>query len=320
MPAALSSVLSPSTAASLGAIEYNKENSGSGEFKQAISQGMFGAKGSPLHVDLSNYMPGAGTKPTPSPQDYTSNARIDQFQNQSPIEKELKKTVESTQAMVVTYIKGRVPLGDDKFNATDMFRSILDILKAMENVQMVKMMEDGNRIALNNLFMQMPQQVGNRALVKDDEFEFKGEDNVNFAIEVPANAGLTTVSLVNEMGEEVRSWVLDEKGLNPINWNGRSDKGEMCVHGNYKVMAAYENAEGQLQTVPIYVTHRIDSVVYDPAKNGGYPEFRGAGNRPIENVLAVYDKAAPANAKQLTNSPTTTNEAETITEDTTEEV
>lgn len=302
MPA-LSSILSPTTAASLGSIEYNnKETNGSGDFKQTMSQGMFGAKGNPLHVNMANYMPDSGTKPTASPQDYTSNARIDQFQNQTPTEKELRKTVESTQAMVVTYIKGRVPLGDDKFNATDMFRSILDILKAMENVQMVKMMEDGNRIALNNLFMQMPQQVGNRALVQDDVFEFQGEDNINFAVEVPANAGLTTVALINEMGEEVRTWVLDEKGLNPLSWNGKGDADEICAHGNYKVAAIYETEDGAVNSAPVYVTHRIDSVVYDPAKNGGYPEFRAPGNRPIQNVLAVYDKAAPANTKQIASS------------------
>lgn len=293
MPA-LSSLLSPTTAANLSNIEDQRQQVGANnDYKKAISQGMFGAKGSPLHVDLSNYMPNAGATPVKSSQDYNSNARIDQFQNQTPIEKELKKTVESTQAMVVTYIKGRVPLGDDKFNATDMFRSILDILKAMENVQMVKMMEDGNRIALNNLFMQMPQQVGNRALVQDDEFEFQGEDNINFAVEVPENAGLTTVALINEMGEEVRTWVIDQKGLNPISWNGKDEAEKKCDKGAYKVVAIYETEDGLPQTVPIYVTHKIESVVYDQAQNGGYPEFRGPGNKALQNVLAVYDKATP---------------------------
>jgi flagellar hook assembly protein FlgD len=318
--AGLSSVLSPSIAANLGNIEEQRKQVGAnGDFKQ-VSQGMFGAKGSPLHVDLANYMPDSGSKTTVSPTDYTSNARIDQFQNRSPIEKELKKTVESTQAMVVTYIKGRVPLGDDKFNATDMFRSILDILKAMENVQMVKMMEDGNRIALNNLFMQMPQQVGNRALVQDDAFEFQGEDNTNFAVDVPENASLTTVSLINEeTGEEVRTWVLDQKGLNPLSWNGKSDENKDCAHGNYKVVAYYENSDGLAQTAPIYVTHKIESVVYDPAKNGGYPEFRGPGNRPLQNVLAVYDKAPPA--KQLASGTAAIDDtASSIPDDETTEV
>src|SRR3989338_1274071 len=299
MPA-LSSLLSPKTAANLSNIEdQSKQVGANSDFKQTISQGMFGAKGSPLHVDLSNYMPNAGAIPAQSSQDYNSNARIDQFQNQTPIEKELKKTVESTQAIVVTYIKGRVPLGDDKFNATDMFRSILDILKAMENVQMVKMMEDGNRIALNNLFMQMPQQVGNRALVQDDEFEFQGEDNINFAVEVPENAGLTTVALINELGEEVRTWVLDQKGLNPISWNGKDEAEKACAKGTYKVVAIYETEDSLPQPVPIYVTHKIESVVYDQAQNGGYPEFRGPGNRALQNVLDVYDKAPPTIANKI---------------------
>lgn len=140
------------------------------------------------------------------------NANIDRFTKSegSQLQKDIKKTVKGIQEMVLAYVKGRVPLGDDKFNTTDMLRSMLDMLNATGNMQQAAMQEDSNKMALQQLCVLMSQQVGREALVKDNRLDFKGKP-MNIAVDVPEEGGSVLVAIEDATGRIIRSFEMDEQ-------------------------------------------------------------------------------------------------------------
>ena len=72
------------------------------------------------NINLKSYFPEEKEISQTPFNDLLKNADIDTFTKGqgSPLEKDINKTVKGIQEMVLAYVKGRVPLGDDKFNTT----------------------------------------------------------------------------------------------------------------------------------------------------------------------------------------------------------
>lgn len=241
------------------------------------------------NINLKSYFPEEKEISQTPFNDLLKNADIDTFTKGqgSPLEKDIKKTVKGIQEMVLAYVKGRVPLGDDKFNTTDMLRSMLDMLNATGNMQRAAMQEDGNKMALQQLYLSMSNQVGKDALIKDNKLEFK-DRAIDFAIDVPEQEGIVHVTLSDLGGKTLREWRIDEQpGIQYLRWDGLNDDGEVAETGSYTVHASIEDEEGKNIPVSLYVPKRIEEVRFDPAKNGRLPVYY-SGNKPIQQMLSVY--------------------------------
>ena len=242
------------------------------------------------NINLENYFPKEKEANKTPFNDLLKKSDIDTFtkSQSSPLEKDIKKTVKGIQEMVLAYVKGRVPLGDDKFNTTDMLRSMLDMLNATGNMQRAAMQEDGNKMALQQLYLSMCSQVGRDALIKDNKLEFK-DRAIDFVVDVPEEQeGAVRVTLTNLSGEILKEWQMDEQpGIQYLRWDGLKNDGEIAEKGSYTVHAVIENEEGKSTTVPMYVPKRIEEVRFDPAKNGRLPVYY-SGNQPIKQMLSVY--------------------------------
>lgn len=262
-----------------------------------VSPSVIGSQEFRSNINLANYFPKekeVGQNPF---NDLLKKVDIDTFtkEQSSPLEKDIKKTVKGIQEMVLAYVKGRVPLGEDKFNTTDMLRSMLDMLNATGNMQRAAMQEDSNKMALQQLYLLMCQQVGRDALIKDNKLEFKGRV-VDFAVDVPEQEGAVHVVLTDLSGITLKEWEMEEKsGIQYLQWDGLNEDGEVAEHGDYAVHAVIEDEEGKITPVPLYVPKRIEEVRFDPAKNGRLPVYY-SGNQPIKQMLSVYgrDMATPS--------------------------
>ncbi len=252
------------------------------------------------NIKLENYFPQEKkTSGTPF-DDLLKEPDIDTFTRgeSSQLEKDIKKTVRGIQEMVLAYVKGRVPLGDDKFNTTDMLRSMLDMLNATGNMQRVALEEDGNKMSMHQLYLLMCQQVGRDALVKDNKLEFKGK-TINFAIEAPEQEGTVQIAISNINGEVIREWELEgQPGIQYINWDGLDDRGEVAEQGYYAVHAVITDAEERSLIIPAYIPKRIEEVRFDPASNGKFPTYF-SGNQPIRQMLSVYSGESSVSAKSI---------------------
>ena len=255
------------------------------------------------NINLSNYFPKEKEQDTLHPfGDLVKKADIETFtkSQSSPLEKDIKKTVRGIQEMVLAYVKGRVPLGDDKFNTTDMLRSMLDMLNATGNMQRAAMQEDSNKIALQQLYLSMSQQVGRDALIKDNKLEFKGKP-MDFVVDVPEEGGTVLVVLSDLSGRPLKEWTLgDQPGIQYLNWDGRNEEGEVAEPGSYTVHSVKQDEEGKIVPVALYVPKRIEEVRFDPAKNGRLPVYY-SGNQPIRQMLSVY--GADTSAVTRSSSP-----------------
>lgn len=254
---------------------------------------MIGSEGFRPNIDLTKYYP---KEKEAMPQSFNDvlnyNADIDRFTKTegSQLQKDIKKTVKGIQEMVLAYVKGRVPLGDDKFNTTDMLRSMLDMLNATGNMQQAAMQEDGNKMALQQLCVLMSQQVGRDALVKDSKLDFKGKP-VNIAVEVPEEAGAILVAIENSSGAIIRSFEMNEQpGIQYMQWDGLDDEGETAKADTYMVRAVRQDEESNTIAVPLYVPRKIEELRFDPTQNGRFPVYY-SGNQPIRNMLSVYSGA-----------------------------
>lgn len=254
------------------------------------------------NINIGNYFPKEQKSSGTPFDDLLKDPDIDTFtkgQN-SPLEKDIKKTVRGIQEMVLAYVKGRVPLGDDKFNTTDMLRSMLDMLNATGNMQRAAMQEDGNKMALQQLYLLMCQQVGRDALVKDNKLEFK-DKTINFAVEVPDQEGTVHIALINSSGNAIREWELNgQPGIQHINWDGLDNDGEIVKRGDYAVHAVITDAEEKSVVIPSYIPRRIEEVRFDPASNGKFPTYF-SDNQPIRQMLSVYsgDPSPVASIKKI---------------------
>ena len=260
-----------------------------------------GSEGFRPNIDLAKYYPQEKVAPQQSFNDVLNdNADIDRFTKTegSQLQKDIKKTVKGIQEMVLAYVKGRVPLGDDKFNTTDMLRSMLDMLNATGNMQQAAMQEDGNKMALQQLCVLMSQQVGRDALVKDNRIDFKGK-SMNIAVEIPEEAGTVLVAIEDASGKIIRSWEMNESpGIQYVQWDGLDEEGEVAKVDTYMVHAARRDEEGKVMAVPLYVPRKIEELRFDPTSNGKFPVYY-SGNQPIRNMLSVYSGAdTPAVAPQ----------------------
>lgn len=241
------------------------------------------------NINLGNYFP-KETKSSGTPFDdllKNPNPDIDSFTRgqSSQLEKDIKKTVRGIQEMVLAYVKGRVPLGDDKFNTTDMLRSMLDMLNATGNMQRAAMQEDNNKMALQQIYLLMCQQLGKDALIKDNKLTFKGNP-VPFAIEVPQE-GIVQVALMNHQGDIVKAWELNEEpGIHNIYWDGLTESGEKAENDEYFIHSVISNGEESFP-IPAYTQKRIEEVRFDPANNSKFPIYY-SGNQPIKNMLSIY--------------------------------
>lgn len=250
------------------------------------------------NIKLENYYP-KETKSSGTPfDDLVKSPDIDTLRNgeSSQLEKDIKKTVRGIQEMVLAYVKGRVPLGDDKFNTTDMLRSMLDMLNATGNMQRVALQEDGNKIGLHNLFVSMSRNVGREALVKDHRIEFKGK-TTDLAIDIPEQEGIVQVALIDEKGLITREWTSNsEPGIQYINWDGLDKDGEVAKQGQYIVHATITDEEGKSAIIPSYIPKRIQEVRPDPAN--GKPVYY-SGNQPIRQMLSIYSGDPSVLAKSV---------------------
>lgn len=253
---------------------------------------VIGSEGFRSNINLSNYFPKdvkEGSEESPQRfNDLLKKADIESFtkSQSSPLERDIKKTVKGIQEMVLAYVKGRVPLGDDKFNTTDMLRSMLDMLNATGNMQRAAMQEDGNKMALQQLYLSMCQQVGRDALIKDNKLDFRGR-SMDIAVDMPAE-GRVLVSITNTIGKTIREWEMDGlPGIQYLRWDGLDEGGEVAAQEHYTVHAVIENEDGKITAVPLYVPRRIEEVRFDPAKNGRLPIYY-SGNQPIKNMLSIY--------------------------------
>ncbi len=203
----------------------------------------------------------------------------------SQLERDIKKTVRGIQEMVLAYVKGRVTLGDDKFNTTDMLRSMLDMLNATGNMQRAALQEENNKIQLRNTHLLMSQLVGKDALVKDSKLTLKG-NSATFALEIP-DAGIVKVALLNRSGDSIRTWESNEEpGIRNVNWDGIKDDGEKAEEGDYYIHAVLSNGEESV-IIPTYTQKRIEQVRFDPTLNSKFPAYYN-GNQPLKNMLSVY--------------------------------
>lgn len=241
------------------------------------------------NINLANYFPKENEPTTQAFGDILKKSDIDTFtkSQSSPLEKDIKKTVKGIQEMVLAYVKGRVPLGDDKFNTTDMLRSMLDMLNATGNMQRAAMQEDGNKMQLQQLYLSMCSQVGRDALVKDNKLEFKGRP-MDFVVDMPEDSHQVQVVLGDLEGNALKAWDMgDQPGMQYLHWDGLNAQQQLATKGDYTVHAVYKGEDGQAIQVPVYVPRRIEEVRFDPAKNGRLPVYY-SGNQPIKNMLSVY--------------------------------
>ncbi len=262
---------------------------------------IIGSEGFRPNIDLAKYYPKEKEVTQQTFNDVLNDkADIDRFTKPegSQLQKDIKKTVKGIQEMVLAYVKGRVPLGDDKFNTTDMLRSMLDMLNATGNMQQAAMQEDGNKMALQQLCVLMSQQVGRDALVKDSRLDFKGKP-VNIAVEVPEEAGTVLVAIEDASGKIIRSWELREQpGIQYVPWDGLDEEGNIAKLDSYMVRAIRQDEEGKTMAVPLYVPRKIEELRFDPTENGRFPVYY-SGNQPIKNMLSVYSGGdAPVIAPQ----------------------
>lgn len=252
------------------------------------------------NIKLENYFPKEKKSSGTPFDDLLKNPDIDTLTKGegSQLEKDIKKTVRGIQEMVLAYVKGRVPLGDDKFSTTDMLRSMLDMLNATGNMQRVALEEDGNKMSMHQLYLLMCQQIGRDALVKDQRLEFKGQ-TMNFAFEVPEQEGIVQVAIINSNGEAIREWELEaQPGIQYINWDGLDANGEVAERGHYAVRAVITDEEGKSVMIPSYAPKRIEEVRFDPASNGKFPTYF-SGNQPIQHMLSVYSGESSVSAKNI---------------------
>lgn len=265
---------------------------GTEEFRSSISND-YSPKNSSLKDKQSSGTPFDDLVKNPNP-DINTFTRGEGSQ----LEKDIKKTVRGIQEMVLAYVKGRVPLGDDKFNTTDMLRSMLDMLNATGNMQRASMQEDSNKMQLQQIYLLMCQQVGKDALVKDSKLTFKGKPTT-FAVEIPKE-GVVQVALFNRNGDTIKAWELDgEPGIRNLSWDGiKEEGGEAAEEGEYFIHAALSNGEESI-IIPTYTQKRIEQVRFDPSNNSRFPIYY-SGNQPIKNMLSVYSNGEPI------ASPTTT--------------
>lgn len=256
----------------------------------AGSTGVIGTQDFRSNINLSNYFPKEKEAAQQSFSDHVSkSADIDTFTKaqMSPLEKDIKKVVKGIQEMVVAYVKGRVPLGDDKFNSTDMLRSMLDMLNASGNMQQVAMQEDSNKMAMQQLYLLMSQQVGREALVKANKFDFKGK-SIDFAVDVPEQEGNVVVAINDLSGKILKEWALGSRpGIEYLNWDGLDNEGQVAPKGEYVVQAFHEDQDGAVLSVPLYLPTRIEEVRFDPAKDGRFPVYY-SGNKPVKQMLSIY--------------------------------
>ncbi len=241
------------------------------------------------NINLDNYFPKEKEASKQPFNDLVKNVDIGTFTKaqSSPLEKDIKKTVDGIQKMVLAYVKGRVPLGDDKFNTTDMLRSMLDMLNATGNMQRAAMQEDGNKMALQQLYVLMSQQVGRDALVKDNRLDFKGRV-MDIAVDMPEDGGIVQVVIEDSSGKAVRDWEMsDQSGIQYLRWDGRDADAQVVEQGQYTVHAIRQDEDGKTTVIPLYVPRKIEELRFDPTKNGRFPVYY-SGNQPIKNMLSAY--------------------------------
>lgn len=251
---------------------------------------IIGSEGFRPNIDLAKYYPKDKEVKQQSFNDVLSdNANIDRFTKSegSQLQKDIKKTVKGIQEMVLAYVKGRVPLGDDKFNTTDMLRSMLDMLNATGNMQQAAMQEDSNKMALQQLCVLMSQQVGREALVKDNRLDFKGKP-MNIAVDVPEEGGAIIIAIEDATGKIIRHFEMNEQpGIQYIQWDGLDDEGKVAKVDTYMAHAAAQDEEGKATPVSLYVPRKIEELRFDPTRSGRFPVYY-SGNAPIKNMLSVY--------------------------------
>jgi hypothetical protein len=251
---------------------------------------IIGSEGFRPNIDLAKYYPKEKEVKQQLFQDVLNdNADIDRFTKNegSQLQKDIKKTVKGIQEMVLAYVKGRVPLGDDKFNTTDMLRSMLDMLNATGNMQQAAMQEDSNKMALQQLCILMSQQVGREALIKDNRLDFKGKP-INIAVDVPGEGGTVLVAIEDATGRIIRSFEMNEQpGIQYVQWDGLDDEGEVAKVDTYMIQAAIQDEEGKTMPVSLYVPRKIEELRFDSTKHGRFPVYY-SGNAPIKNMLSVY--------------------------------
>lgn len=254
------------------------------------------------NVNLENYFPKEKKTSGTVFDDLVKNPNpdISSFTKEegSQLQNDIKKTVRGIQEMILAYVKGRVPLGDDKFNTTDMLRSMLDMLNATGNMQQASMQEDSNKMQLQQIYLLMSQQVGRDALIKDNKLEFKGKIE-NFAIQIPEE-GIVQVAIIDSHGDPIKTWELNgEPGIQSLNWDGLMDNGKVAEKGNYFIHATISNGEESL-IIPTYTQKRIEQVRFDTASNSKWPVYYN-GNQPIKHMLSVYggEATTPASIDEV---------------------
>ncbi len=248
-------------------------------------------------IGASEYKPKSNVDQAISPSKVSDNPNsIHQFRDENPTAKEIRKNMEGMRTVMITYAKNRVPLGEDKFNSSDMFRNIIDMLKASENMHLVMMQQQQNELSQQQLYVDMNKNISDHGfdgLIADESIDFDGENATKFALMVPKDISALEIIVGNEAGRAVNSYVIENPthGLLEKQWDGLNDENEKVSAGKYRVHAHYRDQDDDLVPIEVYTRNVVDELRYLDLDKGGQPVYYSKG-KPVKNIIATYAKNA----------------------------
>lgn len=140
----------------------------------------------------------------------------------------------------------------------------------------------------SNQALQASALVGRSALVPGNTAVLSSGQAVSGAVDLPASTSDVALAVTDQSGKVIRLMSMGPQasGLTSVQWDGKTDAGELAPSGRYKIVA---NAviDGKVQAVDTLVAARVESVTLGRGGQESTLNLAGLGSLEMSKVRQI---------------------------------
>lgn len=137
--------------------------------------------------------------------------------------------------------------------------------------------------------------IGKEVKLEGSSLEYKGQEEVNFGYNLPADAKSVTVNIYNDKGALVRTIknASTDAGTTKLSWDFTDNEGSKLPTGKYRFEVEAKNNNDENMAVSSFIWGQIDGVKFS---DSGSTLLVGGVEYYLSDILEILNPADPGNS------------------------